>query len=198
MGAGKKSDRLTQRTRKLIRDALVAVCAQDKNTTVQNVTITQICNQAGIARSTFYAHYEGVHSLVKEIEDEVVEGINTVYRNFYHEPLNKYKEHAPFPAINELYEFYLGYVDLLRVLLGRNGSPHFVNTLLGMMKSRFLNKLEHDRVECEDADIVSEFVSSGYMGVLEHWVFNRNEVPPEKVSAIVGKLAYGAYYDFGE
>lgn len=97
-----------------------------------------------------------------------------------------------------MYHFYCGYVDYLRILLGKNGDPHFIDAILKTMKRHFLNKLEHDRIECGDADIVSAFVSSGYMGALEHWIFHRNEMPPEKISSLVGKLAYGTYYDFRE
>lgn len=59
--------RSARRSRKMIREAFLTLLKTKRES---RITVTDIVEQADINRSTFYAHYPNVHSVVEEIEVE--------------------------------------------------------------------------------------------------------------------------------
>jgi len=68
--AEKKEYRSAIRSRRFIRNAFMELLREK---TFDKITVTDIVNRADINRSTFYAHYSDVKSLVEEIQKEVIE-----------------------------------------------------------------------------------------------------------------------------
>lgn len=66
----KKEYRSAIRSRKFIRQAFVDLLKEKK---FEKITVTDIVNRADINRSTFYAHYSDVKSLLEEIQRELIE-----------------------------------------------------------------------------------------------------------------------------
>lgn len=61
---GKKMDRRTEFTESLIRDTLFELM---ESTPVDKITVRRLCEEAGINRSTFYAHYKDIWDVVEQI-----------------------------------------------------------------------------------------------------------------------------------
>ena len=68
--AEKKEYRSAIRSRRFIRNAFMELLREK---TFDKITVTDIVNRADINRSTFYAHYSDVKSLVEEIQKDVIE-----------------------------------------------------------------------------------------------------------------------------
>src|SRR5262245_8596218 len=64
------TDPRVQRTRKLLKDALVELSA---NRGFDKVTVGDIVERAKINRATFYRHYQDKYALVEEIFQEAIE-----------------------------------------------------------------------------------------------------------------------------
>lgn len=64
--------RRTKMTKLLIRDAFLDLL---ERTPLDKITVKQICEAADVNRSTFYAHYEDTHQLLREIENDVLEQV---------------------------------------------------------------------------------------------------------------------------
>lgn len=64
----KPLDRRARRTRRLIREALLALL---EGKPVEQVTVTELCEKADINRNTFYAHYAAPEEVLHELEDEL-------------------------------------------------------------------------------------------------------------------------------
>ena len=62
-----------QRVDKLIIDGF---CELLKNGSEKAVTITALCEKAGVNRTTFYKHYRGTWEIVEKLEEELIQGIN--------------------------------------------------------------------------------------------------------------------------
>ena len=62
-----------QYTRRALRSALIDLICEKP---LSDITVTDLCARADVNRSTFYLHYMGVHELLEEIEDAILERIN--------------------------------------------------------------------------------------------------------------------------
>jgi len=63
----KKTDRRILRTRNVLGDALIALIREKP---FEQITVQQVLDRAGVARSTFYAHYRDTDDLfISDVED---------------------------------------------------------------------------------------------------------------------------------
>ena len=68
-------DHRTRVTKMLIRRAFTDLLRVKP---VQSISIKELCEKAGVNRGTFYAHYQSVHDLLVQMEDEMLAEINEV------------------------------------------------------------------------------------------------------------------------
>lgn len=72
MGSINKNETKYQNTARLMDEALVQLLEQKDYALI---TVTEICKKAGVNRSTFYLHYEGIPDLLRET-------LNVSFREF--------------------------------------------------------------------------------------------------------------------
>ncbi|MBQ6092762.1 MAG: TetR family transcriptional regulator, partial [Clostridia bacterium] len=66
-------DRRVRKTKKAIRNAFAALLAtQDIN----QITVKEIADKADINRKTFYNYYRGIHEVMDEIENSLVQAFD--------------------------------------------------------------------------------------------------------------------------
>ncbi len=63
-----KNNARSQGSRQVLRQALLKLLDTQE---LPQITAAQLCREAGVNRSTFYAHYENIWELLEELEDEM-------------------------------------------------------------------------------------------------------------------------------
>ncbi len=131
---------------------------------LSGVTIGSVSKKAGYNRCTFYNHYDDIHAILEEIENELLatleskaqnqtanlsfSGIESVFREF----LAKFEEHG----------------ETIYALMGKNGDAFFRNRMLENAKrhfrENFKNQIDEDKVE-----YILTFLSSSALSLIEHW-----------------------------
>ena len=71
-----------QKTRSMIREALLRLLRKKDYI---DISVTDICNKAGISRGTFYAYYSNTHQIIDELFQEALDNIGNVpLQHVYH------------------------------------------------------------------------------------------------------------------
>ena len=105
-----KNNRLNRETdEKIIRTVYAMMTQQHRP--IGKITVREICEGAGVHRSTFYAHYQDVYDLVEKVEQSMSRQLTESF-------FRKLDENAPardcfaeiFAFIREHREFYLYYL----------------------------------------------------------------------------------------
>lgn len=52
-----------------------------QNRDLDQISITELCKKAGVNRTTFYANYDGIHSIADSIRTKLEENMNTIYHD---------------------------------------------------------------------------------------------------------------------
>ena len=68
----KKTDRRVRKTKNQLRTGLARLM---KKKNIGQITVKELVDDVDINRSTFYLHYSDIPSLLKEIEDDMIEEI---------------------------------------------------------------------------------------------------------------------------
>ena len=70
-----KNNSRSRKTRERLKEALLRLLARRD---ILDVTVSRLCQEAGVNRSTFYSHYDSIGDLMEELEQEI--GANLMRR----------------------------------------------------------------------------------------------------------------------
>ena len=152
------TDRRVIYTKKILRSSLMKLL-QDKP--IGRISVTELCNTAGVNRGTFYSHYRQPEDVMHQIEDEIIGEIEKV--------LN---------SENDVHTIFRNIIQMLdnnrsacRVLFGENGDPECVKRILAVSNKYFQEKWCPALGLTEQiGEYVHTFLSSGTAQVLREWL----------------------------
>ncbi|NJR12632.1 TetR/AcrR family transcriptional regulator [bacterium] len=116
----RKPDRRIQRTRQLLRDALLSLIA-DKG--YHEITVQDVTDRANVARTTFYLHY-------KDIDDLLFSSMAEMYADLFarwmaRTPTLLKTEGTAYSEVDDFVHV-AAYAPFYRVMLSENGSMKFL------------------------------------------------------------------------
>lgn len=164
----KKLNKNALRSKKLIRQAFLTLLKKKKT---QDISITELVNEANINRATFYAHYSCLKDLVEEIENEVIDKMLELMKNFKIESFFS----NPTPPLLQVSLFLNENVDYYKTLLTSDNSDLFLEKLLSI----FVNYMENDQSislkirESKTFKIRVHYFAGGMVSLYKEW-FNGN------------------------
>jgi AcrR family transcriptional regulator len=155
----------------VIRDAFLELLAERP---FSDITVSQVCARADVARGTFYLHYSGLGELLDEIEDDLVAGFEAQLR-------------AKGEAASRT-EFWEAVLSSLRDQQATWASILSVPESKVIAKCLALNRIYTDR-DCQDnhpdlspdlIDLLQTFLEQGSVHVVAQWLKDgcRAEITP--------------------
>jgi len=130
---GQKAEyRSAIRSRRMIREAYMELL---KEKDLSKITVTDIITRADLNRATFYAHYPDVRGVTEEIENEIIEKMLEVLKEFQF--TNFFRN--PAPLLLQASRYLEEDADFYRILVRANGSEIFMEKLKKVFADHMLN-----------------------------------------------------------
>lgn len=162
----------TQKTKTKLRETFWQLY-QEKP--IEKISVREIIEKAHFNRSTFYEYYSDIYAVLNEIEDELFSGLfgnNTGLLLDYSLSLDE--------LIYEIAQNYKKYQKYLKVLLGKNGDPLFLDKIKERLKSLLRPLIEAtDVLTFKNPDYFLEYFTNGLIGMLMYWQQNDRQLPVE-------------------
>lgn len=185
----KKQDARVRYTKMMIRSSFIALM---KEKSLSHITVTEICERAGINRATFYAHYRDPSDLLDTIEREVMDEISRAAL-----PLVSTTRSSTRDAIAEIFRFVRENADVCTVLLNDGGESVFLERVIAHFESYFISVWTGARnMSPEDARTLFSFAAIGSMGQLRQWLQGGMKRSPEEMADIIMKLIWYGFSAF--
>lgn len=170
-----KSPQRRTLTRRLIREALLEIL-QTKS--IQNVTVRELCDAAGVNRTTFYNHYDGVYEVLGEIEDGFLE-------QFHAEEISSDGEYDLEQHMLRLLIWLQQNKSLSLLLLTNNADPNFsVRLMQGKSDSPMWKRIAGG-YSAKERVLLVEFISGGAYALVCRWLQSGCKEPPEQIAALL-------------
>jgi AcrR family transcriptional regulator len=188
----KKLDRRVIRTRRMLREALIALILEKG---YESITVQDITDRADLNRGTLYLHYRDKQDLLLTSSNDV-----------FNEVLSQLK---PISAQNlgmDIAEHHLTIVfqhaaanaDFYHVMLGEYGVPAFVTRLRQLLAQVSLERLQELRklvpAKPFPSQLVASYSAGAVIGVLEWWLENNMPLTPEEVARDTLQLTISGIY----
>ena len=165
MDAQEKMDRRIRRTRQALRAALVELVMEHG---YESVTVQQITARAGIARTTFYLHYQ-------DKDDLLFNGFGDLY-----EELKTAVAPTQMNATAD-WEHVAAHADFYRAMLGQQGSAAFATFLRAllaeMMRDHLLLPLSAGANPRLNIDFIAHYLAGAQLGLYAWWLETGMETP---------------------
>lgn len=178
----KQEDRRIRKTKKLLKESLIELMNEKK---VKDITIKDITERADLNRGTFYLHYLDIYDLLSQIEDEIITNLTALLKTF-----NETQTLSSYELLEQLFNYLYENKEIFRVLLYTNSDTQFLNKLQTLIKTMGLYTLQN--VYKDSPPIVYtyflSFISSGVIGMVEHWFENGMTLTPSEMASIVDQM----------
>ncbi len=165
-------------TKKLLKESLLELMSSKP---LSKITIREICANADLNRTTFYAHYSDPFALYAEISNDAIEK-TSVFLSQLSTDSNK---------INLLEEF-LVYIKanekVFRILLQTGADNSFKLRFIEICVSKLSKYDYHEGLSEEDKDYIFRFMFIGGLSVIEKWIENEFDKTPRQIAELIISL----------
>src|SRR5882724_2208920 len=180
-------DRRIPRTRAMLQHALTSLILKKG---YEAITIQDVCDEANVGRSTFYAHYtskddlkrSGFEHLRNELVDRQREALAT--------PGDIRDRSLGFSLT--MFEHARDHMDLYRALVGGRGGAVALGAIRQILSDLVGNELAAT-VDKKSADLVPrelavQYVVGAFMAVMTWWLDGGAKLPPQRTDAMFRRL----------
>ena len=182
-----KGDIRVQFTRKVLRESLVTLM---KTKSILNIAVKDICEAAGVSRTTFYAYYQDQYDLLGQIEEEVLAEFDNL--------VTQYSPEGELPPARELViliETTLRYIaanrNSIQVLLSENGESGFQRRFAKYFTGR-MQKVKNARggvlMDERSLKYYSVFIRDGFLAILQEWLKSDMDVNIHDMAKMFAKM----------
>lgn len=179
-----KTDRRVIRTRDVLGDAIVELMQEMP---FEEITVQQVLDRAGVARSTFYSHYRDKDDLFLSEADEFFQHMATALSRNHEESNRIAPVHELFSHITEMREFYRALVasgkihDLIEL-----GREHFAR---GMDERLAMIPAARDITPDERTTLAHAYAGTLF-SILDRWIERNPRPSPKEMDALFHKLVW--------
>ena len=181
----KKIDLRIVKTKKILFSALLKLMEQ-KN--FERIKISDICDEALVNRSTFYAHYEDKYELLIEL----IEELKISFLNELKDNDNSFfsKEY-----LMDLLSILIEHIDenrkVYNAILLNNKNGILIDFLIDVIEKDISERLK-DRIDIKNSnipiDIVVKFYVGGLINIGVSWLTNKEQYTKEELLTYIDKL----------
>ena len=158
------------RTKEKLKTALIALCNEKG---FYDVTIWDICERAGLYRSTFYRYYETKDDVLREIEHEYIEATRALTPTLWNfhagsspEELEQYRR-----ELTADMEYHKAHNAICRFLLSPAGDIYFYNRMLESIGQQLRKNFEkYGAKDVKTSAYLITFFASGFVSTIEEWL----------------------------
>ena len=166
----------SQRTRKNISDCFISLLNEKP---ASKITVTEICQLAGINRATFYKHYQDIPELLESQVEQILQQLKNFMDSHSYDKMDV--------MILAMLQFMRAEGARYCALGSRNGDPNLAMKTFALcyqtafpILRRNLPDLPQDQMQ-----MLYYYLSQGCGGVLTWWLRGGMEQPPEEVAKFI-------------
>ena len=166
----------------LIRDTLIEMMSEMP---FSSIRVKDLVERAHINRSTFYAYYDSLYSVLQQIEDDFFAGF-AGSASLTAE--SRYLEDSS-PIIVKNLDYFKASAPTLQALLGNYGDPAFqarFTRLLCLQLEKFSPGLKNATGKSK---VIRDYIAAGQLSTLKILSFSRDELDSEELARMVHIIA---------
>ena len=159
-----KDDRRVKYTKMVLKDCFIKLLEKKD---ISQISIKEICADADINRTTFYAHYTDQYDLLRKIENELLDNISVHLTRFD----QKDSDINAVLLAEKIFDYLKENARLCKLLLSERGDFSFQKRVMILVYDKIISEITDDKkISKEDAEYVYAFTITGCVGIVQKWL----------------------------
>lgn len=156
-----RDDRRVKYTKMVLKESFIKLLEKKE---ISHISIKEICEDADINRTTFYAHYNDQYDLLRKIENELLDNIGS--------HLDQIDGNINAIALaEEIFDYLKENAKLCKLLLSERGDFTFQKRVMVLVYDKIIAEITGDNsITKEDAEYVYAFTITGCVGIVQKWL----------------------------
>lgn len=176
----KKENRRVKYTRMALRDSLLSLLSEYP---INKISVSRVCEEADINRSTFYLYYKDVYDLLDKIQDDLYQELEQAIS----------KSNFLIPGaelLRKTYEVVYANRDLCRIIFSSNGDKNFLQRVGNIQRDFWTAEWKKMSPALDQSliDYLYAFSSHTNLGMMVEWIKRDFQETPEQLAQMVSKL----------
>lgn len=171
-------------TKKMLKEALLQLL---KKKDIDHISVKELCDTAGINRSTFYRHYDSQYALMEEVIDHLVKMViecnETISKDSAQSNASITKVIEYFYTHQEESFLFIQNPALLDKLLARVRPLHENNIEMALQSKRYSGYTENEK------EYMVAFVIEGTVAIQKKWMLSGMKESPGELSTLILKMS---------
>ncbi|NBG88820.1 TetR-like C-terminal domain-containing protein [Isachenkonia alkalipeptolytica] len=181
----RKENRRVKVTKMLLKESFIKLL---ETKDIASITIKELCEDADINRSTFYAHYNDQYDLMGKIQNELIDHVEHYLAPYIHDET----EEVSVEMVEGIFEYAMENARICRLLLSERGDLNFQKRVLNLVYGKYINELQQSlALNKEDAEYVYAYTITGCIGVIQKWLNDDMKKSPKFMAEIVINMTPG-------
>ncbi|MGM9537427.1 MAG: TetR/AcrR family transcriptional regulator [Candidatus Onthomonas sp.] len=170
-------------TRRLLKESLIRLLKEKE---IRKISVTELCQDAGINRTTFYSHYSSQYDVLEDMENTMLQEIQAMIAQYQNE-----REWNWFERIEAVCKYLKENSEMAKAVLQNNGvESEFASALFQIPEvchfaSDHLPK-HYDEV---DQELIFTCFSRGGYSVIRQWLVEELPKTPTEIAALTYEIA---------
>mgnify|MGYP000874251948 CR=1 FL=1 len=179
-----KESRKTRYTRTVLKDSLIGLM---KEKPISKITIKELCENADINRTTFYAHYSDQYDLLQNIEEETLTWCKDIIKDLSDKPNKTVMIHN----LESIFNYISDNRNHVQVLMSEQGDINFQKNLITLIYEQLGMLPKPDK---ENNLVTKElyfiFAIYGSIGLIQHWLKNGLNKSAREMAEIIYNMTF--------
>lgn len=181
-----KENRKTRYTKMVLQNSLFELMEKKP---ITKITIKELCENADINRTTFYAHYTDQYDLLTKIENETLSWAKEAIASL----TDKNDKYESIKVLEEIFRYFVENSKHLKILMSEKGDINFQKQMFTIIYQQC--GISFSSGADENSNIRDEyfvFVVNGSIGLLQHWLKNGMNRSAREMAEIIYNMAFQA------
>lgn len=185
-------DRRQEKTKQAILQALIKLIDQKG---LDQVSVSDLCQQANINRSTFYLHYKNMEDLLLSVEADFIREITDAIQDLETEDLI-YNSQALTQLFTRILESIEKNSDLIITLMSPTTSPRtrltieqaIENIIIDRMNTAIISEATQEELSVSKT-YIAVTISSLFTGIVAEWLLSGKKESPQDLGQFISEIA---------
>lgn len=161
----------------------------------EDITVSEICEQAHVSRTTFYTYYSNIPNLLDEIESTILADIQDILNSWRYLDLSKWGNRTPAPVFIDIYRYVFYHRDFFLAVFGDYADFRFIDQYYDVVRNYFLEICRNSNTIRKNHELIAAMCSGAIFGLGRTWIRNGiDKVSIEELAFLNTRAIYGMIY----
>jgi len=176
-----KDDQRIALTKRMLQEGLLRLL---KSKDISKINVTELCNESGINRATFYRHYEQPRDILDDIRRNMSLEVKKL--------ADKNRTHSnTLPWLEDICNYFYENRDMLSILFKCRTDEEFVDLINELYQKQY-SLIKHSDITNTHDDtslkLATYYVSGGIIYMLRQWILEPINKSPKEMAQIIYQL----------